>query len=472
MVSIPSVLISAFALLAALLDEPPAGERIVLLTKMLALSVIPLAALLVGFLLVRRLFKRLRSEVRTPDRRAATANSADAAFAVATFQAVIERLREQEKELERLHRSERQRAQESQELSATIMRNMATGLMILNVQGIITESNPAAKAVLGHELLNGRSFRELFWPDKEAGGEAPAIVRNLEACLHTGQTFRRNTFTYRAPSGENKMLGVGLSPIVAETQVTGVICLLSDLTEITALQQQVQLKENLAALGEMSAGIAHEFKNSLATISGYAQLVAGEEKIEVAKEYAAKIVSETRFLNAIVTDFLNFSRPLNLVSCDVSTRDLLQETFTEVVSRGNFPRVALELAGQFPNVTADQTLLRQAFANLFRNSCEAIAEGGREGHIVVEGQVEPGDAGPMLRLRFTDNGPGIPAENLDKLFIPFFTTKSAGTGLGLALVHKIIVNHNGKIQVTSEPGGGATFTIALPLGSASTTALA
>jgi len=444
----------------------------VLFTKMLSLSAVFLAAIVVGFVLVRRLFKRLRAEAKSPATRAAGHSSSDAALAVAAFQAVIERLREQEKELERLHQGERQRAQESQQLSATIMRNMATGLVILNAQGIITESNPAAKAVLGHELLTGRSFREVFWPEKDQDGEMPMIVRNMESCLRSGQTFRRNTFSYHAPGGETKVLGVGLSPILAEAQATGVICLLSDLTEIAVLQQQVQLKENLAALGEMSAGIAHEFKNSLATISGYAQLIAGEEKLEGAKEHAARIVSETRFLAAIVTDFLNFSRPLSLVACEVSTRELIGETFHEVISRGKFPAVSLDLSGDFPNLTADQTLLRQCFANLFRNSCEAIAETGRPGRVAVHGQVEPGEAGQMLRIRFTDDGPGIPAENLDKLFIPFFTTKSAGTGLGLALVHKIIVNHNGKIQVSSQPGAGATFSISLPLGNATATSSA
>jgi PAS domain S-box-containing protein len=440
--------------------EPSASDRITLLTKLVALSVIPLGLILVGILLVRRLFKRLREEARTPLAERPSGTSAEAAFAVATFQAVIQRLREQEKELARLHQSERQRAEQ---LSATIMRNMATGLVILNAQGNITECNPAAKTVLAQGVLVGRNYREVFWPERQQGGAAPALVQNMETCLRTGQTFRRITSTYRAPGGETKVIGIGLSPILAETQVTGLVCLLTDLTEITALQQQVRLKENLAALGEMSAGIAHEFKNSLATISGYAQLITGEEALDGAHEHAARIVAETRFLTQIVADFLNFSRPLSLVACDVSVRGLIEETFAEVISRGNFPPVALELTGQFPNLTGDQTLLRQCFSNLLRNGCEAILETGRAGRITVDGQVEPGDAGPMLRLRFADNGPGIAPENLDKLFIPFFTTKNAGTGLGLALVHKIVVNHNGRIQVSSEPGAGATFTVSLPL---------
>ena len=243
----------------------------------------------------------------------------------------------------------------------------------------------------------------------------------------------------------------------------GVICLLSDLTEMTALQQQVRLKESLAALGEMSAGIAHEFKNSLATISGYGQLIRQEESLEAARQHAARLVGETRFLTQVVNDFLNFSRPLNLVACEVFTRELIEQSFQEITGRGEFSEVTLELAGEFPTMTADQTLLRQCFANLLRNGCEAVTQAGRHGRIAVEGQLEQTEGGPILRLRFTDNGPDIPPENLDKVFIPFFTTKNEGTGLGLALVHKIVVNHNGKIQVASEAGGGTTFTVMLPL---------
>ncbi len=447
------------------------GERVALLTKLLALSVVVLGVVVVGLLLVRRLFRQLRAGADGDLAAHAEKTSDRSAFAMATFQGVIQRMREQEKELERLHRAERQRAQESEQLSATIMSNMATGLVMMNAQGLITQSNPAARLVLGHELLEGRSFREVF-AGRAADDAAPPIVEKLETCLQTGQTFRRITVTYRTPGGENKVLGVGMSPIRVEGRVGGAICLLSDLTEITALQQQVRLKESLAALGEMSAGIAHEFKNSLATISGWAQLVRSEESLESAQKHAARIVAETQFLTQIVTDFLNFSRPLNLVACDVSTRELIENSFQEITGRGDFPDVTLELAGEFPVVTADQTLLRQCFANLLRNGCEAIAETGRLGRIVVEGRLENGETGPMVRLRFTDNGNGIAQENLDKVFIPFFTTKNAGTGLGLALVHKIVVNHNGKVQVSSEAGRGTTFTVALPLASAGAAASA
>ena len=452
--------------LPAVLPESPgagADEHRSLLINLLALSVVAAVLLVVATLLVRRVFKKVGAKPSLEPQSGTGRTADDSAFAMAAFQGVIQRLREQEKELERLHHAERQRAQQSAQLTAAILHNLATGVLMVNAQGLITGSNPAAKEVLGHQLLEGRSFREVLGQSRELSHATPALAEMLETCLHAGQGFHRITVPYRAPTGENKVLGVGMAPIQQESREGGVICLLSDLTEMAALQQQVRLKESLAALGEMSAGIAHEFKNSLATISGYGQLIRQEESLETARQHAARLVGETQFLTQVVNDFLNFSRPLNLVACDVSTRELIEQSFQEIAGRGEFLGVTLELAGEFPTVTADQTLLRQCFANLLRNGCEAIAQGGRPGRIVVDGQLEQTESGPTLRLQFTDNGPGIPPENLDKVFIPFFTTKNEGTGLGLALVHKIVVNHKGKIQVASAAGGGTTFTVTLPL---------
>jgi signal transduction histidine kinase len=272
------------------------------------------------------------------------------------------------------------------------------------------------------------------------------------------------TLNYSSPIGQNMVLGIGFSPIRAvDGGIGGAIMLLTDLTEITALQQEVRLKENMAALGEMAAGIAHEFKNALATISGYAQLISMSEQDE-SRGFAQKIFKETQLLAAIVTDFLRFSRPLNLLAAPLDTRELVESCFSEIVERGQFHDVTLELVGDFPVVHGDVTLLRQAFSNLVRNACEAMTETEtRSKRLQVEGVIEKGESGQHLRLDFHDEGCGISAENMDRVFIPFFTTKNTGTGLGLALVHKIVVNHNGKVSVGSIPGVGTTFSVTLPI---------
>jgi signal transduction histidine kinase len=234
-------------------------------------------------------------------------------------------------------------------------------------------------------------------------------------------------------------------------EALGAACLVSDLTEITHMTAQMRLRENLALLGEMSAGIAHEFKNSLATISGYSQMLTGENDAPTTQQFAGKIVAETASLTRIVTDFLNFARPQGLEAETVDLRPLIEDCAREC-------GVALQLDG-FPaglSLRGDATALRQAFSNLLRNSAEA----GRNG-APVNVQVSAEVDGHTIRLVFQDDGAGIPSENLSRIFVPFFTTKASGTGLGLALVHRIVTEHGGTVSVASDPSG-SRFTLSFP----------
>src|SRR5262249_4505872 len=152
-------------------------------------------------------------------------------------------------------------------LSETVTHNMPAGLLLINSAGLITSANPAAETALGVRALAYRRYSEVLRPDTP-------LARLATLCLTEARTFRREEVKYATPAGEIRLLGVTISPILRGAGgVSGAICLLSDLTELAALQRQVKQKENLAALGELSAGIAHEFKNALATISGYAQMI-------------------------------------------------------------------------------------------------------------------------------------------------------------------------------------------------------
>jgi signal transduction histidine kinase len=238
--------------------------------------------------------------------------------------------------------------------------------------------------------------------------------------------------------------------------ILGVSCLIADLTQITELSRQMRLKENLASLGEMSAGIAHEFKNSLATISGYAQMLVRDTSAESGGGFAAKIAQETEALARIVTEFLDFARPHSVVRQAVDLHAILRECAQD-------SGIHLQISDTLPlQVAGDSVLLRQAISNLLRNSAEAAAN-GRPVQVSVGGRLEAG----KLQLSLTDNGHGIPADALPKIFIPFFTTKANGTGLGLALVHRIITEHGGSITVDSG-AQGTTFTVTLPAATAIT----
>ena len=379
-----------------------------------------------------------------------------AAFMAASMQAVIQKLREQEKELEALHRAERERAQQTERLSEAVTRNMPAGLLLVNSAGLVTSANPAAELALGVNSLSYRRYSEVFGADSR-------LTQLITGCLDQGRTYRREEVEYLTPSRELRQLGVTISPILrgAEDEVTGAICLLSDLTELAALQKQIHMKENLAALGELSAGIAHEFKNALATISGYAQMIRSETQPGTElREHGQKILDQTRALTHVVTEFLKFARPLELADEQVTLRPIFEHILAEVAD--TLPGVPITCEGEFGNVSGDDALLRQAFLNLTRNAAEAAAEAPGGGRVIIRGDIDHAGLSQGQRISIADSGPGIPQESLTKIFMPFYTTKANGTGLGLAVVQKIVVQHGGTIQARNQPQGGAEFIVWLP----------
>ena len=404
--------------------------------------------------LMRKSFQSRREENQGASGPSAPRTENPSAFMAASMQGVIQQLREQEKELERLHKMEKERAEQTERLSEEVTRNMPAGLLVVNATGIISSSNPAAEQVLG---IRGLGFRRY----SEALGASSQLTQLLAECLATGKIFRREEVEHVPPAGDTRHLGVTISPIQrGEGKISGAICLLTDLTELAALQQRMQLKENLAALGELSAGIAHEFKNALATISGYAQLIPEAAQGEAA-EYSKRIVEQTRNITHMVMEFLKYARPLEIPDEKVALEDLVKRAVMEVAQ--SIPQVKIECHGNFGEVAGDEGLLRQALLNLARNGAEACAAAEGGGHVMVRGEVLQSEEAGSQRIIVSDNGPGIAAAALPKLFRPFFTTKANGTGLGLAVVQKIIVQHGGQVEVRNRPEGGAAFIVTLPL---------
>ena len=385
-------------------------------------------------------------------------------FSLAAYEGVITRIKEQERELATLRRSEAERARESATVSEAIVSNLPSGVVLFNTAGLVRQANPAARALLGYASPSSMHLRGIFksvsavrfTTDAITSPDAPSdqLATAIERSIRENLQYRRIEADYVTPSGEKRVLGITVSPVRhASGEALGAACLLTDLTDITRLSEQVKLKESMAALGEMSAGIAHEFKNSLATISGYAQMLAAEGS----SEFATRIADETANLSRIVSDFLNFARPQGSAREPVDVLALIQDCASE-------SHVALTTSATGTDFTAlgDPTALRQAFSNLLRNTAEA-AKSAPSVHLDLSGSPK------TLHLTLTDNAGGIPAENLAKIFIPFFTTKAHGTGLGLALVHRIITDHGGTIAVESpvtQANGqtGTRFTLTLPRG--------
>src|SRR5467141_3621669 len=410
-----------------------------------------LVGLLVLFL-ARRYFRARDARKEEPSQTPRTENPS--AFMAASMQGVIQKLRDQEKELERLHKIEKERAEQTERLSEEVTRNMPAGLLVVNATGIISTSNPAAEQVLG---IRGLGFRRY----SEALGTSSKLTALVAECLSTGTIFRREEVEHVPPAGDTRHLGVTISPIRRGSEkISGAICLLTDLTELAALQQRVQLKENLAALGELSAGIAHEFKNALATISGYAQLIP-EASEKDASEYAGRILRQTRDITHVVAEFLKYARPLEIPDDVVTLQTVVERVVAEVGEA--LPQVKIRFEGAFGEVEGDEGLLRQALLNLARNAAEACASAEHGGKVLVRGEVARGDEAGSQQITVFDNGPGIGTTAMPKLFRPFFTTKANGTGLGLAVVQKIIVQHGGQVQARNRPEGGAAFIVTLPL---------
>ena len=282
----------------------------------------------------------------------------------------------------------------------------------------------------------------------------------LEECLTTSKPVVRRAVPLTG--GAASHLGLTVSPIREDAggAAHGVICLFTDLTEVMELEEQLRLKDSLARLGEMTAGIAHEFRNGLATIHGYGRLLELERLPTDYRPFVQGIRDETEALGQVVTNFLSFARPTELALAPVEMTALVERAAEEVRAEVRARGGDVVVRGEFGRVDGDEVLLRQALSNLCRNAFEACAQARIVPEIVIEGQRDPVHG--VIRISVSDNGPGVPDGVADRVFQPFFTTKAQGTGLGLALVQKIVVTHNGRVTVATGDGGGARFVVTLP----------
>jgi PAS domain S-box-containing protein len=337
------------------------------------------------------------------------------------------------------------RAEASDRLRGEIVASLTSGLIVVDGTGRVQLINPAAKRIL--QLDDDDAV-----PEDTLFRDYPTLGEVIEESLRTKQAIVRRTISVERPGG-TMPLGVTVSPLAAAGSA-GVICLFTDLTSVIALEDQLRLKEALARLGELTAGLAHEFRNGLATIHGYARLLDPALLPAPQRPYLDGLREETQSLGQVVNNFLNFAKPEPLTLTPVDLGVLVPRAAED------FPTVRFTFDGEFPVVDGDEVLLKQAFSNVFRNSVEVCEAAKIEPEIGVTGTIDQGQR--MVLLTITDNGPGIRADALPRLFQPFFTLRPGGTGLGLAIVQKVIVSHNGRITAANRPNGGALFQIGLP----------
>ncbi len=374
-------------------------------------------------------------------------------FLLARFEGTIATLHEKERELERLARREKERADDLETAARTLSRNLPTGLLSVDPQGQVVELNEAGREIL---KLPREARSEHFG---RVLADAPDFQGLVEQVLSQRTVAGRREVRWQREHEADRILGVTATPAEGgDGRFLGAVALFSDLTEIRQLEGRVALARHLADLGQVSAGAAHEFRNAAAAIDGFADLALRASDPERSAEYVRAIRQEAQEMSRVTSDFLLFARPEGFLP---EPTDL--EGVTEAASREierAYPGVAVERSGEFPEVPGSAVLLRRAIVNLLRNAVEATPEArrGEPGAIALTGGRGAGE----ITLSIGDRGAGVDAAAREKIFLPFYSSKPAGSGFGLSIVGRIAELHGGTVDVTDRPGGGAVFTLRLP----------
>jgi len=375
-------------------------------------------------------------------------NSADALMMSAALQEAVSKLKAQEQAMSA-------RAAASDHLRGQIADSLTAGLLVVDTEGCVQVLNPAGRRLL--EL----DSEPLGMRYQDALAAAPSLVAVIDQCLKTGKAIVRRSVEM-SQTMKATHLGVTVSPLAEAADPPGVICLFADLTDVVELEEQLRVKETLARLGELTAGIAHEFRNGLATIHGYSRLLDPQAVPAQYRPYIEGIRQEADALGQVVTNFLNFARPDQLLLASVDLGRIAQRAADDL--QHELPAgTTIDMAGEFAEIDGDDVLLRKVFSNLLRNAVEACESVGRTPAIVIEGRIDR--AHRTCRVSVEDNGPGIPAGQREKVFLPFFTSRSRGTGLGLAIVQKIVLTHQGRVAVNTARAGGAAVELTFRLAS-------
>jgi two-component system sensor histidine kinase PilS (NtrC family) len=360
---------------------------------------------------------------------------------------------------------------ELETLNQNIIQSMGSGLLTLDADEKITFINRAGEEITGLRFLEvyNKPLKEVF-PQCEIPGD-----------VYYGSPRWETVF--RRKDGMDLHLGFSISTLRdSKEMVRGKIVIFQDLTRIMEMEEQVRRSEKLAAIGQLAAGIAHEIRNPLASVSGSIQLLKRELKLDLENKRLMDIVlRETDRLNALISEFLLFAQPSQKQCESVDVKYLIEDTLDLFVNNPEW-RKKIELRKNIEagiRLRANHEQIRQILWNLIVNAVQAMSEGGTltvTSKMVHEDEagekytpesyhgVKMGNLGASyVEISIGDTGIGIRPENLDKIFDPFYTTKESGTGLGLAIVYRIIEDYHGNISVKSELGRGTVFTIRLTI---------
>ncbi len=339
--------------------------------------------------------------------------------------------------------------------SDTVVENMPIGLIALDDQQRIAAFNHTAESLmqLSFDDVMGKAADQILPPEICAEINCPlirdqAIEKEIDCTVGNGLIVP---------------LEIGAS-LLADDGGThlGYVILFKDLTEVRALHQEIERSRRLASVGRLAAGVAHEIRNPLSSIKGFATYFKQRyQDVPEDQQTANIMIQEVDRLNRVVSQLLEFARPISVSRRPTSLKDLVADSIKLIQRQVRDRQITINFreSAKIDEINLDPDRLNQVLLNLYLNAIEAMEPGGK-----LQIEIFDSDENRELIIRITDTGRGIAKEDLPKIFDPYFTTKSSGTGLGLAIAHNIVEAIGGTIDVKSEAGKGTEFTLRLPLG--------
>lgn len=342
-----------------------------------------------------------------------------------------------------------------------ILSSIAAGVVTLDSDGFVLTWNQAAERIvrLRANRIEGMHYEQALKTLKIAETDKETLRRAIESVSTTGITYHGYKLVFQPEKREQVCMNLSISQLLNSAgEQLGLVLIFEDITREIKMENEFRRMGELAAVGQLAASIAHELRNPLSSIKGAAQFLQKEyEDHSSIVEFLGIIIDEVNGLNRLTTEFLDFARPMQLELKPTSINVVVDKTLQlmSVHITDNNVVVKENLDHSIPDIQADGNQLDQVLRNIIINALQAMPDGGA---LTVETGRAP-QGGTYMSV--SDTGTGIPSDKLDRIFLPFVTTKTKGTGLGLSVVQKIVENHGGRIDVTSEVGKGTTFTIIL-----------
>lgn len=337
---------------------------------------------------------------------------------------------------------------------AHVLDALASGVLALDLNGRVVAANEAACAHLGVEssmLAPGAAFTDIPRVD--------TMAPYFERVLATGESIERQELVVDAEDDEKKEIGLSAGPLLIDGAIQGVVFLFTDMTVRRKFERAAEINRQLAALGELTAGVVHELRNPISVISAMAEILM-RKLGENDERYAAAetVFREAGSVEKAISQFLGFARPYDVHRVHCAPDEIVNRA-TQLCSRRadkHGVNLCCDVQENLPGMKADVGRAAQALANILNNGIDAAGHGG-EVHLSVRRE------GAEIVFRISDTGPGIRTKTGEDIFKPFFTLKEGGTGLGLAIVHRIITAHDGSVSYQNRPEGGACFEVRLPI---------